>query len=163
MRDNWRQIGLGVAAAALLAVAATPLASAQNTNGGPPPFMGRGLRGGPPPNGGPGGLMGLMPPMLNRLNLSDQQREQVRAIADTHRDEAQTLFNNERQAHEALQAAITSGTFDEGAVRQQAMTVGQIEADVAVLRARVFSEVFQVLTPEQQSQLKARPERRPRR
>jgi protein CpxP len=161
MRDKWRQIGVGVVAALVVALAATSTVSAQNTNGAPPPFRGRGMRGGPMGGfGGPG--FGLMPPLLNRLGLSDQQREQVKAIADSHRDDAQKLFDQERQAREALQAAITSGTFDEGAVRQQAMALGQVETDVAVLRARIFSEVYQVLTPEQQTTLKTRPQRRPR-
>jgi protein CpxP len=146
MRDKWRQIGIG-AGLALLVAAAAPMVSAQNTNGAPPPFMGRGMRGGPPP-GGPAGLP------LGRLGLSDAQRDQVRSIMEGHRDEQQALGDRLRQAHDALEQAMQSGTFDEGAVRQAAMALADVETDGAVLRARIFSEVFQILTPDQQSQLK---------
>lgn len=146
MRDKWRQIGIGAGIALLLAAAA-PMVSAQNTNGAPGPFMGRGMRGGPPP-GGPAGLP------LGRLGLSDQQRGQVRSIMDGHRDDQQAIGDRLRQAHDALEHAVQAGTFDEGAVRQAAMTLGEVETDAAVLRARIFSEVFQILTPEQQSQLR---------
>jgi protein CpxP len=95
-----------------------------------------------------------MPPMMNRLNLSDQQREQLRGVADSHRDELRPLVERERTARGALQAAITSDSFNEGTVREQANAVAQVEADLAVLRARAFSEAFQILTPEQQSRLK---------
>jgi protein CpxP len=150
MRDKWRQFGFGVMAVLLLLGFAGALtASAQNTNGAPPPFMGRGMRGGPPP----GGPMGLVPP-LGRLNLTDAQRDQVKSIADSHKDDTQALIAHERDARQALDAAITAPQFDEGAVRTAAANLAQVDADFAVLRARVFSEVFQVLTPEQQDQLK---------
>lgn len=153
MRDNWRQLALGVGALALLAgIAATPLASAQNTNGAPPPFMGRGMRGGP---GGPGpGAAGLPPQALERLGLTEQQRDHVRSIAEGYRTETRTLAEKQRAARQALQDVIQSGVFDEGAVRQQAMAVSDIETDMAVQRARRFSEVFQILSPEQKTRLK---------
>lgn len=116
------------------------------------------MRGGPPPDRqGPGGLA---PQMLNRLGLSDQQREQVKATTDAHRDDTRALAERQHQARQAVEAAVRSGIFDEGAVREQAMALGQIETDVAVERARVFSEIFLILTPEQQTQLKEMTDRR---
>jgi Spy/CpxP family protein refolding chaperone len=159
MQDNWRQLGIGIGALALLiGVAVAPMASAQNTSGAPPPFMGRGQRGGPP-QGGPG--LGLAPRMMNQLGLSEQQREQMKSINEAYREETRALVERQRDAREALNAATRSGVFDEGAVRQQAMTLGQIETDMAVQRARIFSEVYQILTPDQQTQLKALEAERP--
>jgi hypothetical protein len=79
----------------------------------------------------------MMLPMLGRaLNLTDAQRDQVKAIVQAHGDEWKTLGDRARTAHQALQAAVTSGTVDEGLIRQRATEVGAVEADIAVARAR---------------------------
>jgi protein CpxP len=57
-------------------------------------------------------------------------------------------------ARQALQAAITAETFDETTIRSRSTEVAAVEADMAVARARIRAEVLQVLTPEQQAQLK---------
>src|SRR4051812_42187289 len=58
----------------------------QNTNPQPPPFRGRGLGSGGPGRG-PGGPMGMLPMLGPRLGLTDAQRDQIKAIADAHKDE----------------------------------------------------------------------------
>ena len=91
--------------------------------------------------------------MLGRLDLTSDQRDRVRQIMDSHRDEQRTLGDRAAKAHDALQEAMTS-TFNEGGVRARAAEVAAVEADMAVAQARVFSEVYQILTPEQQEKLK---------
>lgn len=150
------RITLGIAPL-VVAIGLAAGASAQNTNGGPGPFMGRG---GPPPGGrfggpGRGGPLGLPGPMLERLNLSDAQKDRVTSIADAHRDDMKSIHERAMTAHQALDAAITADVFDEAAIRTRSMDVAAVDADMAVLQARVRSEVFQVLTPEQQAQAKA--------
>lgn len=159
------RITLGIAPL-VVAIGIAAGASAQNTNGGPRPFMGRG---GPPPGGrfggpgrgGPGGPLGLPGPMLERLNLSDAQKDQVKSIADAHRDDMKSIHERTMTAHQALDAAVIADVFDEAAIRSRSMEVAAVDADMAVLQARVRSEVFQVLTPEQQSQAKAMMAERP--
>jgi Spy/CpxP family protein refolding chaperone len=46
---------------------------------------------------------------------------------------------------------VTAAQFDEQAVRTRAAELATLTADAAVLRAKVHSEVFAVLTPEQQA------------
>ena len=53
-------------------------------------------------------------------------------------------------ARTALQDAVTADSFDEATVRQKSVDVAAVEADAAVLRAKVHSEVWALLTPEQQ-------------
>jgi periplasmic protein CpxP/Spy len=127
---------------------------------------GRGGRFGGPGGGGPGGpggggrrgggpaAMGLPPMMLERLDLTDAQRTQVRSIMESHRTDQQALAERARDAHEKLEAAIAGTTFDENAVRNYAAEVGSVQADMAVARARVYAEVVQILTPDQQAKLK---------
>ena len=54
-------------------------------------------------------------------------------------------------AHRAQNDAVTAAQFDEQAVRTRAAELAAVEADAAVLQAKVHSEVFAVLTPEQQA------------
>jgi Spy/CpxP family protein refolding chaperone len=44
--------------------------------------------------------------------------------------------------------------LDEGRIRQQALALGEIRADGAVLRARIRSEIWPILTAEQQEKAK---------
>ncbi len=139
---------LGVAAAAaVFAGAAGVYATAQdqNTNRPARPFMGR---------RGPGGPMGLLPRLGRQLQLTDSQRDQLRAIADSHRDEWKALADRARTARQGLMAAVTADSVDETLIRQKSADVAAVEADMAVARARVHTEVLQILTPEQKTKLK---------
>jgi protein CpxP len=108
-----------------------------------------GRRGGP---GGPGGILGPM--MIERLDLTTDQRDRVRQIVESHRAEQQALADRAMKAHQALQDVVTATTFDESAIRARSADVAAVDADVAVAQARVYGEVVQILTSEQQDKLK---------
>jgi Spy/CpxP family protein refolding chaperone len=98
--------------------------------------------------------MGLAGPMLlNRLDLTSDQRDRVRQIMQSHQDDQRQLADRAMKAHDALQDAIT-GSFDESAIRARANDVAAVDADQAVLQARIYHEVVQILTSEQQDKLK---------
>ena len=148
-------IGLGSAALSVAgqqpnqapAAQGRPFDAAQGRHGGPDGFGGPG-RG----RGGPGGPLAGLP--LRELNLTDAQREQVRQIVDSRQQETRAIGERAMAAHEALRAATTSPSFDEGLVRAKAAEVAAVDADMAVARARIFADVFQILTPEQQANAK---------
>ena len=152
-----RRMGLAIGAAVIaLCIGAGVFAYSQNTNGGPGLFMGqRGGPGGPGFPGFGGSILGPIQMLASQLNLSDAQKDQIKAIAQSHRDEWQLLADHVRTARQGLRAAITSGTFDEALIRDKSAALGQAEADVAVASARAFGEVFQILTPEQQAKLRS--------
>jgi protein CpxP len=145
------RIGVGIGAIALIVgLAAGVYVSAQDVTGPRGPGVGR--RGGP---GGPGGAMDVLGPMIAaRLNLSDAQKDQVKAVVDAHRDELRTLGDRAMETQQSLQAAVTADVVDEGLIRSRAAERGAVEADIAVVRARIHAEVFRILTPEQQAQAK---------
>ena len=91
--------------------------------------------------------------MLERLDLSNDQRDRVKQILDSHRADQQALGDRAMKAHESLRDVVT-GTFDESAVRARAADVAAVDADRAVAQARVYGEVFQMLTSDQQQKLK---------
>jgi len=150
-------IGLGSAALSVAGQQQNQPPAAQGKRGGPDGFGGPG-RG----RGGPGGPLAGLP--LRELNLTDAQREQVRQIVDSRQQETRAIGERAMAAHEALRAATTSPSFDEGLVRAKAAEVAAVDADMAVARARIFADVFQILTPEQQAKAKelsgSRPPRR---
>jgi Spy/CpxP family protein refolding chaperone len=101
--------------------------------------------------------------MLNRLDLSDAQRDRVREITTSHRDEQRALDERARTSHQALDAAIIASPLDEAAIRGKAADIAQVDADIAVARGRIYNEVLQVLTSDQQQKLtELRTERRER-
>lgn len=118
-------------------------------------------RGGWGPGMGPGrGMMGPGGPLglgiaLGRLDVTDAQRQQIRTIIQSHRQEFQALAERRRTAQQALQAAVTADPLDEAAIRSASAALAEVQADAAVLRAKVHREVFAVLTPEQQAKAKA--------
>jgi Spy/CpxP family protein refolding chaperone len=103
---------------------------------------------------GPGGPGGPGLP-LRELGLTDAQREQVKAIFDSHKDEFQAIGERLKTAHQSQQAASEVQPFDEAAIRAASANIAAVQADAAVLRAKVHAAVFQVLTPEQQEKAKA--------
>jgi Spy/CpxP family protein refolding chaperone len=136
----------------------------QNTNAQTPPFRGGRMGpGGPGPVGGPGGPMGMLRMLGPQLNLTDAQRDQIKAIADVHKEEWKALADRERAAHTALDVAIAADTVNEAAIRQKSADASAVDADVAVARAHAHAEVFQILTADQKTQLKTMQGRRQRR
>jgi protein CpxP len=150
MFGSIRRIGLSSGAAALIvALAGSAYVSSQHVSAQGP--GGRFDRGGP--RGPMDGPRPLGPMMLNRLGLSDTQRDQVKQIVDSHRDEQKALNDRGRTARETLDEVTATGTFDESTARARAADLAAVDADMAVARARIYSDVFQVLTKAQQDQL----------
>jgi Spy/CpxP family protein refolding chaperone len=128
--------------------------AAQGGDGQPPATARRGGPGGPGRFGGPGGPGPLMPMLVNRLNLTDSQKEQVKNILNAHREETRALADRARAAHQAVEEAVAAETFNEGTVRARAADAAAVDADMAVARANVYAQVLQILTADQKTQLR---------
>ena len=55
------------------------------------------------------------------------------------------------QARQNLMAATTSSTFDQSAVQKASSEMSASQEKMAILRAKVFSEVMPILTPDQKA------------
>ena len=89
-----------------------------------------------------------------RLGLSDDQKDQIRGILKSHATEIETQLEASQSGRKALREAMGAQPLDETLVRQQALALGEVRADGAVLRARIHSEIWPVLTTEQQEKAK---------
>ena len=129
---------LVIASIAVLVVAATVFAVAHGRTG--MHGMGQGM--------GPG--HGEMLEHITRvLNLTDAQKQQVKAIVDSTESIAKDIHAKLEENHKQLAAATANGQFDEAQVRTLANQKGQLEADMTVEHLRAMSKVYAILTPEQ--------------
>lgn len=99
---------------------------------------------------GPGGYQ-MMPfgRMFRQLDVTTDQRQQIRAIAEKHRADLKPLRDQALAARRGLADATEATALNEQAIRDASAKLAAVQADLAVLRAKVRAEVFQVLTPEQ--------------
>jgi Spy/CpxP family protein refolding chaperone len=98
--------------------------------------------------------MGLAGPILDRLGLSDAQKDAVKTIMQSHAAEFKTLAERAAAARRGLEEALMADPIDDAAIRQKSAEVSAVDADMAVAGAHVRAEVFQVLTAEQRDQAK---------
>jgi len=99
-------------------------------------------------------MAGFSQHLAQKLGLSDDQTQQVQGVFANHQAELSAAMGRMKTARTALFDAIHADTFDENAVRAASAKVAQAEADLAVSRARITSEVRNVLTPDQQAKAK---------
>lgn len=92
--------------------------------------------------------------IAERLDLTPQQIQDIRAIFKAHQQELQGELTGVEQARTHLFDAIHAETYDEAAIRSASATVSQAETQLAVSRGKIVSEVRALLTPEQQDKAK---------
>ena len=156
-------IRLSLAAGALALTFATvaPLV-AHNDQGpqGPPPMGGGPFRGpggrGPMGHGprGPMGMLGGLGPAIHQAGVTEDQQQQIKAVMDSHRDEFRAIGERMKAAHEGMRALVEADTIDEGAIRAKTQEVAVVEADQAIVGAKVRAEILTLLTPEQLEKVK---------
>lgn len=139
MKPNWTKLGVlgGVSGALLLAIAAVVFSQGQQ---GPP-------RGGPWHDG--------LGPLARDLNLTDDQKAQIKKISESFRESDKPLHEQLRTLHESEPDPM-SGTFDENAVRAAAEARAKIQIELEVSHAKMMSQIANVLTADQKSQLAAK-------
>jgi len=148
---NWKKLSIAGVAVFVLLIAAT-FALSQGPQGPPPGPFGGGFRGGP---GGPGGPREGLGPFGRDLNLTDDQKAQIKKIQDSFRESDKALFDQMRALHQSESEPI-SGTFDEAAVRAAAEARAKIQIELEVSHAKMMSLIGAVLTADQKAQLTAR-------
>lgn len=148
MRLNMKKRGgvIVIIGALLLAMSAVAF-SQRGGMPGPPPDGG--FRGGPGPRDGLG-------PLGRDLNLTDDQKAQIKKIMDSAEESTKSLREQMRTLHESEPDPLKDGAFDEAAVRAAAEARAKVQVELEVIHARTMSQVFAVLTAEQKAQLAAK-------
>ena len=112
-----------------------------------------------PPGFPPSG--GLNPQLLEQLNLTDAQKQQIQAIETSSRDASKENFDSVRSADEQLKTLVESGNFNEDAARQILNTKAQAMIEAEIVRLRTEAAILKILTTEQKAQLETLKQQRP--
>ena len=98
---------------------------------------------------------GRMQYLSRELDLTDGQKARIKEIVEAHRAAGLGAASQQsRQARRDLRLLIHDPAADESAIRDAATRAAQAEGDLAVERHKMFGEIYQLLTPEQQEKAK---------
>jgi Spy/CpxP family protein refolding chaperone len=109
-----------------------------------------------PPMHGHGMGMGMeshMQFMAAKLNLTDDQKTQMKALMQKERPTMQPLHQQEHQIDQQLRQYV-EGNFDQAKVAALAGQKAQIQAQLTVEETKVHNQLYQLLTDDQKTQLK---------
>jgi Spy/CpxP family protein refolding chaperone len=90
-----------------------------------------------------------------RLDLTEDQQARIRAVLKTHAAEIETQVQAGMDARRALHQAVMVQPTDETAIRSLGAQVGTAHAEGALLFAKIRTEVWPVLTADQQARLQS--------
>ena len=141
-----RSIRFRLLVAALAVFLGTAIAKSQTADApAPPPMHGHGH----------GFEMGehMLGFFTDMLNLSDAQQTQIKAVMQKEHPVIKPLMQHSRQIDKQLRE-YAQGTYDEGKVRTLATQKAQVDLELTVQRTRIHNELFQLLTPDQQTKMK---------
>ena len=134
--------------AALAVLLGSTFAKSQSTDEAPAPptmhhhGMGRGM-----------GMEGHLHFMAAKLNLTDDQKSQMKTIMQKEHSNMKPLHQQERAIDQQLREFI-EGNFDEAKVQTLAAQKAQIQAQLTVQETRIHNELYQILNTDQKAQLK---------
>lgn len=133
--------------AALAVMLGTALAQSQTTDTTPPP----------PSHGGMHGVLGMDGHMMEFyakfLNVTDEQKTQMKAVLQKERPTLQPVMQQLHQMDQQLKQ-YEEGTYDEAKVQSLVAQQSQTLVQLKVNETRIHNELYQLLTPDQQSKLK---------
>lgn len=99
-----------------------------------------------------GGQMGKVFRMMESLDLDQAQRDEVWNILDEKRSLMRTHMKSLFEGRQQLRA-LANGEYDEARVSELADDQGKTIASLIVLRTETRSQIYSILTPDQQSKL----------
>lgn len=87
--------------------------------------------------------------MIQRLNLTDAQKQQAKAIFQQTRQSTEAVRQQLKSNRQALAAAVKAN--NQAQIDQLATTQGQLRGQLLASRSEAMAKVYQILTPEQKA------------
>jgi Spy/CpxP family protein refolding chaperone len=102
-----------------------------------------------------GGFMGghEMGFPLHALNLTDDQKTQVKQIMQTEKPNIKPLMQQEFQAHQQMMQLVTSGKFDQTQATALATQEAQTHIQMQVEHAKIAAQIYQLLSSDQKAKV----------
>lgn len=142
-----KSLGFRLLIATLAVVLGSAIAESQTTEDAPAP---------PPPmhahsHGFERGSMEHF--LFAKLNLTDEQKAQAKALMQKERPVMRPLFQQDRQLDLQIRQSV-EGNYDEAKVQALAAQKAQVQQEATIQHARTHNELYQLLTADQKAQLK---------
>jgi protein CpxP len=94
---------------------------------------------------------GGMGKMFRALDLTDEQKTQMKQIRENNRNTVKPIREQMKANRQKLQELSANGNFDAAQVQAIAAQQGTLTAQMIVAREQVKSQMFNILTPEQKA------------
>lgn len=104
-------------------------------------------------HGGPFGRGSVLARVARQLQLTTDQKTQIKAILVAEKEPLVALISQLHEARIQLRAAIQADQATEASVRAAAAGVAAVEADLAVERLKLHNQIYPLLTPGQKEKL----------
>lgn len=95
----------------------------------------------------------LMHRLAEKLQLSEDQKDQIKAILKSDKDTLKPMIQNLAAARKELRTTIQADNTTEAAVRAASAKVAAVEADLAVERMKLYAKIAPILTDAQKQEL----------
>jgi protein CpxP len=105
------------------------------------------------PHGGGGFLGHEFGFFADYLDLTDAQRAQMKQTLAAEKPTLKPLLQQEEQSQQQMLQLIQSGSFDEAKAQSIATQESQTHIQLEVQKARIHSELYQLLTADQKAKL----------
>ncbi len=99
------------------------------------------------------GMEGHLHFMAAKLNLTDDQKSQMKTVMQKEHSNMKPLHQQERLIDQQLREFV-EGNFDEAKVQALAAQKAQIQAQLTVQETRIHNQLYQILNTDQKAQLK---------
>jgi Spy/CpxP family protein refolding chaperone len=96
---------------------------------------------------------GIPPFVLDKLNLTEAQKQQIQTLQDAHRSASKENFDKIKAFDDRLKTLIDGGNFNEEQARQILGGKAAIMTELEIARIKTDISVRNVLTTEQKAQL----------
>ncbi len=100
-----------------------------------------------------GERMGKLQELGKELNLTDDQKKQIKEATAPYRDTMRSQVKAVADKRLALRDAVTSDGANESAIRAAATELGKAAGDAGVTGSKIYAGIKAVLTPEQVKKL----------
>ncbi len=97
------------------------------------------------------GPRGMSARMFRGLDLTDEQKSQIKQIHESHSESIKTIRQQISAERQSLRQAQQGGAFDEAAVSQKLAALAPLQAKLMGERFRIHQEMLSVLTPDQKA------------
>jgi periplasmic protein CpxP/Spy len=99
------------------------------------------------------GDMGGFEQMLHQLNLTDDQKAQVKQIFQAEKPTMKPLKQQEHAAHQQMIQLVTSGSFETAKAAAIAQQESQTHMQIEVEHAKMASQIYQLLSSDQKAKV----------